>query len=473
MHVPLAPPDLSEAILSLNSSNPTWLSRISEPDVVDFVRRANDGYVHWDKLRRYERLPVGFDAKMSWGAVAMSRISQYRTLPIAFRHSQLIYWVPPQQLEWLHKIDQQGGGTLGGTSIHIASDDSERDRYLINALMEEAIASSQLEGAVTTRQAAKLMLREGRKPQSKAERMVLNNYNAILKIRDCQHENLTPGLLTELQSILTAGTLYDPSAAGRFRTAADAVVIEDSYSHDILHEPPPADLINDYIDQICDFANQKSKPFVHPVTKAIVLHFAIGYLHPFVDGNGRTARALFYWYLLKQGYWLFEFLPISRLFLLAPAQYARAYLYTENDKGDVTYFIHYNLKVIVRAITDLHTYLAKQQKRISEAARLLRSSPELNHRQQHLIYHALKHQDYIYTIQQYKRTHDVSYGTARSDLLKLARTGYLILMRRGTKIVFQPHGELLKKLKKVSSSISAPVPTIAPRPRSIAVSTRR
>ena len=41
------------------------------------------------------------------------------------------------------------------------------------------------------------------------------------------------------------------------------------------------------------FANAQSSPFVHPVVKAMALHFAIGFIHPFVDGNGRTARALF------------------------------------------------------------------------------------------------------------------------------------------------------------------------------------
>lgn len=39
----------------------------------------------------------------------------------------------------------------------------------------------------------------------------------------------------------------------------------------------------------------------------------IAYMHPFVDGNGRTARALFYWYMLKSGYWLTEYLSISRV----------------------------------------------------------------------------------------------------------------------------------------------------------------
>ena len=116
----------------------------------------------------------------------------------------------------------------------------------------------------------------------------------------------------------------------------------------------------------------------------------------------------------------------------------------------MTYFIHYNLWVIRRAIKDLHAYLAKQQQRISDAAQLLRSSPDLNHRQQSLIYHALKHPDFLYTIEQHKRTHNISYGTARSDLIGLTDIGYLEMAHQGKKLVFDPHGELLEKLKKLS-----------------------
>jgi len=226
---------------------------------------------------------------------------------------------------------------------------------------------------------------------------------------------------------------------------------------------PSADTIDARIEEICKFANKKSVHFIHPIIKAIILHFAVGYVHPFVDGNGRTARALFYWFMLKRGYWLFEYLPVSRLFLRAPAKYARAYLYTETDRGDVTYFIHYNLRVILRAVKDFHSYLNKQQRKISEAAKLLRSTPGLNHRQQALIYHALKNPDIIYTISEYKGIYGVSYGTARSDLLGLTELKYLEVEHRGSKMIFYPHGELLIKLRTASKALQGQGQAIAGR----------
>lgn len=52
------------------------------------------------------------------------------------------------------------------------------------------------------------------------------------------------------------------------------------------------------------------------------LHFMLGYEHPFVDGNGRVARAMFDWAMLRNGYWLFEFISVSRIIRQAPAKYA-------------------------------------------------------------------------------------------------------------------------------------------------------
>ncbi len=317
--------------------------------------------------------------------------------------------------------------------------------------MEEAIASSQLEGACTTRKIAKQMLRSNRKPRDKAELMILNNYKAILEIRDLKSEKLTPRLLCHLQEILTEGTLDNPQAAGRFRLPDEYIVVEDTTTGEALYVPPPADSIERRIEQICDFANTKTKPWVHPVVKAMVLHFALGFVHPFVDGNGRTARAVFYWYMLKSGYWLFEFLPISRVLVSAPAKYARAFLYTETDHGDVTYFNHYHLNIILRAINDLHDYLEREQLKIREAETLLESfHDELNHRQRALISHALKHPSERYTARLHEGRHHVTYATARSDLMELEKLGLLKRSKRekGSKEwLYYPAENLIKLLK--------------------------
>ena len=117
---------------------------------------------------------------------------------------------------------------------------------------------------------------------------------------------------------------------------------------------------------MCDFANGKTPgEFVHPAIRSIILHFWLAYDHPFLDGNGRTARALFYWSMLHHHYWLCEFISISHLILKAPAEYERAFLYTETDDNDLTYFIIYHLKLIRRAVDELHKYIARKTERVA------------------------------------------------------------------------------------------------------------
>jgi len=439
---PKKPPMLHE----IDGIEDDFLEKLSSPEVTEFVRKANNRYLHWDKMRHLQR-PDGLSAEHAWAAIRFSRMSQIRQLPLSMYHmnQKMGFWIPPKHQQWLHEIDQKAGGSIGAISDNELPDDNER--YLINSLMEEAIASSRLEGASSTREKAKKMLRTERKPRDRSEQMILNNFQAILEIRDLKNDKLTPDLLCHLQEVLTAGTLDDPTGAGRFRTNEDNVQVVEQMTDEVMHEPPDAATIRDRLDQLCAFANRQSGSFIHPVIKAMILHFSIGFIHPFVDGNGRTARAVFYWYMLKRGYWLFEYLPLSRILITGPAQYERAYLYAENDGGDVTYFNHFHLKIICQAIRELHEYITQQAKEVREATRILKGFPGLNHRQVDVVHDCLKHPDREYTIAQHKGSHRVSYATARSDLYGLEKQGFLIRQSEKYKAVFSSPQNLLARIK--------------------------
>jgi len=223
------------------------------------------------------------------------------------------------------------------------------------------MTSSQLEGAGTTRVVAKDMLRSGRKPRYHGERMIYNNYLAMQELKRWRDQPLTPDAVFEIRRLITSDTLEEPSQAGRFRTAADNVVVEDETGR-VLHLPPNAEELPQRLRSLCDFANgvHDGEGFLHPVVRAIALHFQIGYDHPFCDGNGRTARTLFYWSMLRSGYWLTEYLSVSSVFKNAKAQYLRSYLQTESDESDLSYFVDHHLEVIVDAIDNLHGYLARK-----------------------------------------------------------------------------------------------------------------
>ncbi|HZO34224.1 MAG TPA: Fic family protein [Gaiellaceae bacterium] len=261
-----------------------------------------------------------------------------------------------------HFIDQTSSGTIAMPEVVIA-DEQARRHYLVNSLMEEAIRSSQLEGATTSRRVAKELLQSGRPPRDRSERMIINNYRAFQYMRDFIGAELTPDHVLELQRILTDETLENPDAAGRLqRPDEERVAVVDRVTSEVLHIPPPAEQLRDRLVALCRFANSADPDaeFIHPVVRSILLHFWIGYDHPFEDGNGRTARLIFYWSMRKHGYWLTEFLSISRILRQAPAKYTRSFLLSETDAGDTTHFVIYQLEVIKRAIDELHGYLARK-----------------------------------------------------------------------------------------------------------------
>ncbi len=383
-------------------------------------------YLHWDKLRHLTP-PAGLSHEDWWAGVKAARRPLHKPVALRDLGGTPFYFCPVEPIhEHLHLIDRRLAGRIG------VSDDittgAQRDRYLVSSLIEEAITSSQLEGAATTRRVAADMLRSGRRPRDHDERMIYNNYRAMATIRQWRGKPFSPALVLKLHKQVTEATLDNPDEAGRLQTENDErVEVRDNRSNDILHRPPPAAVLQERLEQLCTFANQElsGKDFLHPVIHAIILHFWLAWDHPFADGNGRTARALFYWKMLQSDYWLFEFISISNILRKAPGQYKRAFLRTETDGNDLTYFLLHQLEVISRAMAQLDAYLQRKTEEIKAVERKLKTRMPLNHRQLALLGHALRNSRAEYTFGSHQRSHQVAYATARSDLLELAELGLL------------------------------------------------
>lgn len=378
-------------------------------------------YLPWDKLR-HRKPPQGFSHEEWWLATQSTRNSMRRMIPMLRTKEghAFTYSLPDSVLKASEAIAQQASGRLAATGEVV--NPSTRDRYIISSLIEEAITSSQLEGAVTTRRVAKEMLRTGRPPANHSETMIINNYAAMHRIRELRNEKMTPELVQEIHRIVTDGTLEDESAAGRLQRPDDIRVgIYDNTNgvDTLLHQPPDAVELPSRLDALCAFANadQDEDFWIQPVLRALTIHFMMGYDHYFEDGNGRTARALFYWSMLREGYWLAEFLSISRILKQAPSKYAASYLHVEQDSGDLTYFYDFHLGVILRAIDDLNSYLNRKLSEVSEMQLALSATPgQFNHRQMALLHHVLKIPDAVITVESHARSHNIANETARRDL---------------------------------------------------------
>ena len=420
------------------------------------IKPDPDGkYYHWDKLR-YLTPPEDLTVEEWWYLIKSSRKLISRPIPHTDKVGEnFIYCEPDIVRRMLHQIDIHGGGELKATE-QVANPHS-KDMYLINSLIEEAITSSQLEGAATTRKVAKAMLRERRRPRDKSEKMIVNNYQAMQFIKDIARENLSPEMIYELHTILTVDTLENPSAVGQLRQSDD-ICVGDERDATILHRPPNYNELPERITNLCKFANNTiDTEFIHPVVKAILLHFILAYDHPFEDGNGRTARALFYWSMMRQNYWTVEFISISRILKKGFAQYMRAYLHTETDDNDVTYFVVHQLRVILQAIQELLVYLQAKSEEMKKTAQFLSNSSNLqkllNYRQIALLSRALKKPDSNYSVKSHRGAHGVTYDTARTDLLKLEQLGFLKKLKIGNAFIFAPAKDLQNKLESLQRKI--------------------
>jgi Fic family protein len=406
-------------------------------------------YIHWDKLRHLDP-PDGITHEEWWWSVKWRRAPLLRQLPLTDPEGRhFAYALPDDVLRLLHHTDQRCSGEIAMPSV-VTADDQARQHYLVSSLMEEAIRSSQLEGATTSRQVAKELLRTGRPPRSRSERMILNNYRAIHFMREEIGATLTPEVVLELQRILTTDTLDEPDGGGRLqRPDEERVAVYDVTDGTLIYRPPPADQLPARLARMCEFANAADDPerFMHPVVRAVLLHFWLAYDHPFVDGNGRTARALFYWSMRTQGYWLAEYLSVSAILRKAPAQYARSFVLTETDDRDTTHFLIYQLTVIKRAIEVLHTYLGRKARELKELEGAIKRSAGLNHRQLALLRDAVRNQNHVYTFRSHATSHNVTHETGRRDLLDLYQQELLTRTRAGRGYAFSAAPDLTQKLR--------------------------
>jgi len=424
---------------------------LSNQELQPLVDKSNAEYLAWDKFRRHP-MPQGVTAEEAWYFVKFARSMNRKYLPIKDTLGRTFhYWLPGSFQAQLHRIDMHAGMSMAATP------ESEmlranRERYLVSSLMEEAIASSQLEGASTTRRVAKEMLRTQRAPRNLNERMILNNYRTVLRIRDLVNERMSIELLCELQKEITDQTLKDASASGRLRIPAEDDIAVVTSEGEVVHQPPPAAMLPGRLKVFCDFANEEPDDtgltFRHPIVTAIVLHFWLGYEHAFVDGNGRTARAVFLWYVLKHGYWLMEFLPISTIIRKSPSQYGRAFILAEQDENDISYFLQYNLRAINLALDNFLAYVREKQQELNVVQAVAAFSSDMNIRQRSLIAHALKNPGFSYTVRSHMTSQGISIVTARNDLVGLARRGLLEERREGKKTVWISPPDLATRLKR-------------------------
>lgn len=424
----------------------------NEYDVID----SNGRYLHWNQLKW--RLPKD-EAVSIWKAIKLKRISQMKYLPLQDEHEvRFSYCTPPSMEAKLHQIAKVAGGNVGAIDSDKASDNLQ-SRFLVSSLiMEEAITSAQLEGASTTREVAKKMLEEEREPIDDDERMILNNYLLLKYAENIKDEDLSIDQVLEFHRIATIGTSENNVCPGEFRKDNDIYV--EGGNGEIAHQPPDYRVVHERMTELCKFANidhscSDCGVFITPVVKAIILHFMIGYEHPFRDGNGRTARAIFYWYMLKCDYTLFKYVSISKLLKEKPKDYGMAYMYSERDQNDLTYFIYFQLDIILAAFHELENYLSDKVTEFQKIAETLEGTEwgsVLHFTQKDLIKKALKEPGRVFTTKEVASSYSITPNTARTRLNELVKMKLFLRSKDGRTMIYIAPSDLAAKLNAMKNS---------------------
>jgi Fic family protein len=419
--------------------NDTTIPLLVELQSNGMLKEFQDNYLYWDKIKYKSR---NYDPVEVWKAIKFERYLKSKS--ISFGKYSFSYVVTDYMLHALHQFDLNIGGSL---SSNIGIAESDKNKFMISSIMEEAISSSQMEGAVTTRKKAKEMIQKEQKPKTKSEQMIMNNYITMQHIVNHKNDEITADSILYLHKLISNKTLDDPQDEGAFRDTDDVYVINHLNS-EIVHTPPPSEELKKLIKDLCIFCNTESDTFIHPIIKGCIIHFMMGWIHPFSDGNGRAARALFYWYMLKKGYWLTEFLSISRIIKGSKSQYEHSYLYSEIDNSDLSYFITYHIGTMEKAFEALKDYINRKQKEVFQAAKFMKI-PDVNDRMAQIL--KILHDDgeRILTTKEIEKRFDISNYTARADLKALVKLGFVdVVLVNKKKQNFVKSSQFEKKLGK-------------------------
>ena len=396
---------------------------------MELEQYVKDKYV--SKQNFIYRQKVATGAMKLWEEISKRRKDISIQIDLLDQKGEKLWFVITPEIEFLLEKIQYGASN----DIHdIISYVTNWDEKVKDLLIDEAFNSSVIEGAVSTRKRTAEMLKRKQEPKDHSERMIYNNYEAMMYILDHIDESLTEETFVKLHKIITEGTLEEEDITEKYRD--DDVEVKDLSVNRVIYHAPPAKDVQWMMDDLFTFI-ESDTPAIHPIIKACIIHFYLVYIHPFFDGNGRTARAFTVMYLLKNGFNFFKYLSISTAINKKKSLYYKAIEECEKNPTDVTYFLFNQLFLMKERLDELLKDLQIEVGKVLITRWLEHKGIILSKRQIKEILSFSKKEKNLITIEEYKKKHKIAYETARTDLIELESLGIFEKIKVSRKYVFK------------------------------------
>ncbi|HEY5556028.1 Fic family protein [Acetobacterium sp.] len=225
-------------------------------------------------------------------------------------------------------------------------------RYSLKAMEDEIHSTLSIENIDSSRESIRKIL-SGYAPKDESENRLFGMKKGLDFISDPANR-ITEETLHLLYMMTVGDFLEDEN-----KLEADSYYRQDAVyimGDQIEHCGLPHDKLSEYMGQLVEFIRCENE--MNDLLKGVIIHFYIGYLHPYFDGNGRMARLLHLWVLIQQGYCAALFVPFSNYINATRKKYYQAFTLTEDNAKisgvlDATPFLVYFIEEVYNRFTPL------------------------------------------------------------------------------------------------------------------------
>ncbi len=236
-----------------------------------------------------------------------------------------------------------------------------------DALLKSAHHSTAIEGnPLTLNQVDRLAQGLKIRAHEKARQEVLNYLNVLENLdKYLEDSKITVKTILKLHRDITHYTLEETYMEGQFRTEPVHIVNKQG---EIVFTPPSANLVRSKIQNFIKWINERSGE-LNPVITAGIIHYEFVRIHPFVDGNGRTTRALTALLLYLRGFNVNQFITLDEYYDYHRSAYYRALNSVDHETLNLTSWLEYFLEGFLISISKIKDQIlmfspAKERKRI-------------------------------------------------------------------------------------------------------------